>query len=107
MPILLPNGFIELTTGMNYCLHIETVYCNDEITPHRVESVATERGFTHLVEDMGLAVVAVAHDGKSHKGLMEKYPYIDDNQDIWHCGKLTVCDYENEVDIFTKCKKGE
>ena len=28
------TGFIELTTGMNYCLHIKTVYCNDEITPH-------------------------------------------------------------------------
>ena len=61
---------------MNYCLHIETVLCDDEIAPHRAESVATERGFTHLVEDMRLAVAAVAHGGKSHKGLMEKYPTL-------------------------------
>ena len=56
---------------------------------------------------MGLAVAAVAHDGKSHKGILEKYPYIDDNQDVWHCGKLTVCDYKSEVDSLTKCKKGD
>ena len=48
---------------------------------------ATERRFTHLVEDMRLAVAAIAHDGKSHKELMEKYPYIDNNQHIWHCGR--------------------